>query len=232
MENASPPPMSSPHASPEGSASSGKKFFAVGCGALVLVLFIAGLIGYYKVKSLLGDFLENPQRAMVEVIVRANPDLEMISHDTESGTATLRYLPDGSEITVSYDDLAQGRITWETEDGRVVLGMQTNLNEHRSWATDLIPAGASEMVGLMIRESASEFAGMIQFQWNLSPEDALQAVQEKLQANGFEISSHQQEQGLSMLVGNDTANQRTASIMLVPEGSSKAVGTLQYEEQK
>ena len=99
----------------------------IGCGGL-LVIAIIGVVmlvswGKKKVDELASSMTANPQRTVAESILRFHPDLEEVSHDDATGSMTVRVKSTGEEMTVSYDDLANGRVTITQPDGtRTSLG--------------------------------------------------------------------------------------------------------------
>lgn len=98
---------------------------AIGCAALVFIAGIAvvavGGFAMFKAKSFVEetakDFEANPAKAAAELIVRTNPELDLVSSDDEAGTMTIRNNANGEEVTVSFDDLAEGKFSWSTSEG-------------------------------------------------------------------------------------------------------------------
>ncbi len=108
-------------------------WIAIGCGALVVLAGIAfTLIGYLavnKMKDVASDFEDNPTRAAAELVVRMNPDLEMVDSDDDAGTITVREKSSGKVVTFNYEDIEEGRISFESEEGRVEIGGQAQGDE-------------------------------------------------------------------------------------------------------
>jgi len=105
-------------------------WIGIGCGVLVVlvvivvvVLTVGGLIMAKKIKDVAGDldFEGNPAMAAARVIVRMNPELEEVSVDEDAGTITVRHTETGETVTISIEDLQEGRISFSTEEGEVTI---------------------------------------------------------------------------------------------------------------
>ena len=99
---------------------------AVGCGivavigAIVIgVLFAAG-ISFLKRKA------ENPTLAAAELMVRANPELEVVETDSDAGTLTIKNTKTGEVVTMNAKDIEDGKITFSTEEGTTTFDASQN----------------------------------------------------------------------------------------------------------
>ena len=94
---------------------------AIGCGAIVVLLGIVLMLvlgwGVSKAKDLAEKYEDNPAGAAAEMVVRAHPDLDLVSSDNESGTITFKNNKTGEEATMSFEDIAEGRFSITTEEG-------------------------------------------------------------------------------------------------------------------
>lgn len=92
-----------------------------GCGIvaliLVLLLFIGGMMLSRKASEFIAEFEQDPERASAELIVRMNPDLELVETLEEEGKMTVRVRSEDKTVTVSYGQLQDGVFTVESEDG-------------------------------------------------------------------------------------------------------------------
>jgi hypothetical protein len=79
------------------------------------LLFVLGVIVVF---AFVGYVVRNPERAMARMISAANPDAEILRYDKAGRTVTIRDKRDGSEVTLSFDDLQQGRFTLSGIDGK------------------------------------------------------------------------------------------------------------------
>lgn len=104
----------------------------IGCGGLLLLAIIAGAVIFSKIKGKIDEFAQNPEKAAAEMVVSMNPDLEMISQDEESGEMTIR-TKDGKEMTLSYQDIAEGRITMTDSEGNMTRFGSADLSQVPEW---------------------------------------------------------------------------------------------------
>ena len=88
---------------------------AIGCGGLLLVAMIVMMVGGMFVAKKVGDFAEdfeeNPAAA-AEMLIKMNPDLELVDSDRDAGTMTIRNKEDGEVITVNYEDIEKGKLSF------------------------------------------------------------------------------------------------------------------------
>lgn len=98
---------------------------AIGCGALTLiiifVLVVGGMFVAKKVQDVAGEFEDNPALMAARLIVKASPELEEVSTDEDAGTMTVRNTETGEEITVNFEDIKEGRISFSSGDKEVTF---------------------------------------------------------------------------------------------------------------
>lgn len=120
------PPQSSPPQPPKKKGISGLAVAGMGCGALLLLTMVAGgLLGMkacQKIKEVAGDldFEKNPTKAAALIALRMNPDLEVITVNDGTGEVTVKEKKSGDIITMSFDDIAQGKFTIKNAKGETV----------------------------------------------------------------------------------------------------------------
>jgi hypothetical protein len=95
---------------------------AIGCGGLIVVFFIvvsmSGMFLAKKAANFVEDVQENPEAA-AEMLVKMNPDLELVESDRDAGTITIREKDSGEVITVNYADIEEGKLSFETDEGEM-----------------------------------------------------------------------------------------------------------------
>jgi hypothetical protein len=111
--------VSSPHAPKKG--LSPLAWVGIGCGVLLVIALIGFLAFGFFVKRQVEKFGDNPSLAAAEMIVRLNPELEVVESDREAGTLTIREKATGKTMTVNAEDVEEGRISFETEEGTVTM---------------------------------------------------------------------------------------------------------------
>lgn len=121
-----------PPVPPAGGAQAAKKkspllYILIGCGGVVVlvgVLIVAAIsFGLYKAKQagLDPDLIrKNPAVAIVKMAVAANPDAELVSIDENRGIVTVRDKKTGKTVTMNFEDVKNGKFSFEEEGGQKV----------------------------------------------------------------------------------------------------------------
>lgn len=112
-------------------------WIGIGCGGLLVVALIIGVMGFLLVKKKVDEFTRNPEKTAAELIVKASPDLEKVREDDAKGEMTVRTRK-GEEFTVSYKDLSEGNFSFTDAAGnRTRLGGNSDLSELPAWVPRL-----------------------------------------------------------------------------------------------
>ncbi len=119
MTVASPPPPPGAPAPKKGMGPLG--WIAIGCGAIAVLGIIAFVAMGWFVKRQVDKYKDNPTMAAAELIVRANPDLELVSSDPEKNTMTVKNKQTGETVTINAEDIKEGKISFETDEGTTVV---------------------------------------------------------------------------------------------------------------
>jgi len=109
------PPVVAP--SKPGSMGSGTKALLFGCLGLALVAVVFLIAGGVWVAKKGKEVLENPGQFLAEMVVRQNPDLEIVGVDNAAQKVVFRSKKSGEEATFAFDDIKGGRITIQKSDG-------------------------------------------------------------------------------------------------------------------
>lgn len=92
-----------------------------GClGLILLGAVIAAVVGYFavqKAKEVAGDFEKRPAFTAARALVMLNPEIELVDADEASERITIREKATGKTMSVSLDELQQGKITFTDEKG-------------------------------------------------------------------------------------------------------------------
>ena len=103
---------------------SGLAIAGFGCGGLILIILVVGFIfvgkACNKISEVAGDFTKNPAKATAMLVLKMNPDIEIISTDDAKNEVTFKEKQSGEVITMSFDDLAQGKLTMKDSKGEVI----------------------------------------------------------------------------------------------------------------
>jgi hypothetical protein len=232
-------------------------WIGIGCGALVVIVAVAmvviGLFVVKKAKDVAGDFKDNPEMAAARLIVKVNPELEEVSADEEAGTITVRHTKTGEIVTVSLQDLKEGRIKFTTDEGEVSVeatgdAEQGTLNVSRgdeTWklktgvdTTAEIPewvpvAPGAEVESPHVVESEGKLSGGFQLRSPESVDATAEFYRARLETDGFEVrvNSFAIGEGDSgaVVTGSKDEGQRSVTAMIrTDEGATRVV--VSYQE--
>lgn len=93
----------------------------IGCGAVAILGILAVVamfaVGGWFFKKQVDKFENNPTLAAAELMVRANPELEVVDSDKEAGTLTIKNTKTGEVVTMNAKDIEEGKLTFTTKDG-------------------------------------------------------------------------------------------------------------------
>ena len=255
MTVASPPP---PPTTPSGMPAPRKGmgplgWIAIGCGAIALIGFLAVVAGGWFVKKKVDQYKDNPTMAAAEFIVRANPDLELVSSDMEKGTMTIKNTQTGETVTMNAEDIENGKLTFETAEGTTEIdasqagetgsikisgadgGEVTWGGEAPKNLPDWVPVVAGATVqGAMDATNAQERTAS----FALSTDESLDAVvafyETKLAEAGLKVSKNTMDangERSAMLTGTSEDEKRTVvAIIGVQDGKTQA--NINFTEKK
>jgi hypothetical protein len=184
-------------------------WIAIGCGG-ILVLGVIGftLVGWLavnKMKGVASEFEDNPTKAAAELVVRMNPDLEMVESDEDAGTLTVREKSSGKVVTFNYEDIEEGRVSFETEEGRVEIGGpaqgedglmtittpegQTRIGQGGE-IPDWVPIhpATSAQQSVMQTTGPSGEAGQVSLTVDADADDVVSYYKKTLESEGYEVS--------------------------------------------
>ncbi len=231
-------------------------WIAIGCGCLVVVAGIAVLAGgayfFGKAKEFVADFEENPVRTTAEMMVRANPDLEIVETDEAAETITFRDKKSGEVMTVNFADVREGRIRFETDEGEVT--METQGGEEEGSLTVTTPEGTAtfgssaavsaedlpswlplypgaRLEGAFTATSAEGRGGAFSLRTDDSTREVLAFYEERLEDQGFEVQmqtmamSGEGTHGFIVATSADGARSVTVT---VSRDDDRTVAAIQY----
>ena len=126
-----PPPPPPPHAAPPSHAAAAPAktgglpviaWIGIGCAGIALIVILAvGALGMFAVKKgkeFAAEMGDDPVRAAAELVVRVNPDLELVESDPDSGTMTIRDKKSGEVGTFDYSQIKEGKFSFKGADGQ------------------------------------------------------------------------------------------------------------------
>ena len=230
-------------------------WIAIGCGGLTVLGIIALVVvfgfGAMKAKQFVEEHKDNPAKAAAEMMVRLNPELDLVDSDDEAGTLTIRNKKTGEEATVNFEDIAEGRIEYSTsegdfsidasgagEEGGVVVqtpegetrfGAGTDLKDLPDWVP-LYP-GATEVKSGYQAVTNGKAAGMISSRTSDGIDAATERYKEVLEDAGYTINTQHSTTtgGASQSMMFASREGRTVNVVLAEkEGMTEVV--IQYGE--
>jgi hypothetical protein len=230
----------------------------VGIGCLVLLLLAAlttVTCTYFvgkKVKEVAGDldFEENPIRASAEMMVRLNPELDLVEVDDDEGTMTIRNKRTDEVITLDFGDIAEGRWGWSTDEGEVTFdvdpdeeggiitvttdkgettwGSASSTSEPPKWVPRY--PGATSENSTFTSESEGEIAGI----WTMETADEVDSVSDfyksRLEEDGFAVNVQTisgPQGSLAIITAKDDSQNRSVQLTISTDGE-KTMAALQY----
>lgn len=220
----------------------------IGCGALVVIGLIGMAILFAMGVSWLGgkaqEFEENPAMASAKMVVRANPELELVEADEEAGTLTVRNRQTGEVTTVGLDEVEEGRITFESDDGEEVSvgfeedaegGGALTVRDKEGRATFRAGSGGETEIpgwvpryrgvaieGTYYAQSDGEVNGGFSFKSEDAVDEVVAWYEDSLEDVGFEITgrSSYEAGGVRGVNLSAEADGRTVNLMATTEGEA------------
>ncbi|HEV7517506.1 MAG TPA: hypothetical protein VGR07_14490 [Thermoanaerobaculia bacterium] len=229
-------------------------WIAIGCGVILVICVLVFAVGGYFAKKKFDQFSKNPAKTAAELIVRANPDLELVSEDEKAGTITVRDKKKNETATLNFDDIKNGKFKVTTDKGTTTFDGSTAEKGGGFKVTD--EKGQTATIGggspqdlpswLPVYPGATAQGSMASTTnegrsggFSVSTKDSIEQVasfyESKLKAAGLTVdknmvSSNDKVSG-GTISGNSEDKKRTAAVLLsVADPGTQAVIT--YEEKK
>ena len=215
-----------------------------GCAVLVFLgvaaMTVGGLFIAHKAKQagLLDPELmqKHPEVAVVKMIVAANPDAELVNVDEDKGIVTVRNKKTGETVTMNFEDIKKGRMSFESGGKKVVMeghgeGDTGSFTVKTDQGTAKFGAGAVKMPawlpaygGASVQGFSSQTAGGSGGTFSFKASDGFDKVVEfykdTLQKAGFTVEVMQHPGG-ALLTGRTGG--RTATVNVMADGSGSSV---------
>lgn len=225
-------------------------------GCLLLLLLVGGscaVMTYFvaqKVKDVAGDFEDNPAKTAAELIVKLNPDLDLVESEDADGTITVRNNRTGEESTFDYSEIAEGRFSFSNDDGEVrvdvhgggdgglitvtseagdtVVDIGGGNTELPSWVPELKDASTSNSA--YTSRSEEEASGLWIFETESSVDATKDLYESQLEAEGYVVTvrTHPGTDGsVAVVTGSHDDPQRAVTATIQRTGDLTQL-TLQY----
>lgn len=230
-----------------------------GCGTLLVLSIIAvaglGFFAYRKAQQAGLDpelMQKNPGLAAAKIAITMNPDLELVTMDEENSTLTVRDKKSGKTVTLSAEDIQEGKISIRDEDNEKV-SIQANGNSgtfeiKSDKGTVKLGSGAAsdmpswlptypgvEVTGTASMQSNEGATGSYQFTTADAVEDVLAYYENALENAGLEVETTSSKANGKVnggtATGKDADETRTVAVMAANTGGETTV-TVTYQDKK
>lgn len=234
---------------------------AIGCGGIAIlgILVVGGLVmaGGMFAKKQLDKFEKNPAVAAAELIVRANPELELVESDPEAGTLTIRNTKTGEVVTMNAEDIQEGKITVTTKEGTSSVdfsggengGSMTVTDEKGETATFSAGAGAPSDIpswvpsypggtpqGVFQTTTGQERGATFTVQTSDSADKMLELYEAKIKEAGLSVQKSSFENNGTVAGGTVTGTsedqKRTVNVIVSTQEGQGAQAVVTYSEKK
>ena len=232
-------------------------WIGIGCGGLlILVLVVVMAAGFFvanKAKDMAADFEDNPAMATARMIVKLNPEIEEVESDEEAGTITVRNKKTGEEITVNFEDIEDGKLSFTTDEGEVKVdaseleesGSMTITNEEgevvfatgKPSAQDLpswVPMyPGTEPTSRHSMRTETTLSGGFEVTTSDAVADVLEFYRSELDSAGYTMSVNtytQDDTEGGMVNGNNEAEQRAVIIIISREAGEDTKAVVSFNE--
>lgn len=195
-------------------------------------IFVLGMLGLVAA----GLFVaRNPGLVMAKIITAANPDAEVLSTDMGSQTLRIRDKRTGKEVTLSFDDVKNGRFKMSAtgENGEVAnMEIGGGAGKLPSW----VPAypGAKAQGNMTARGDSAEGTGeggIVTFTTPDPPSRVTAFYEAKCKDLGMTVELTQVSDAGGMVMGQDEGGKRTLHVM-VGGGSGDTTITVTYGRKR
>jgi hypothetical protein len=229
----------------------------IGCLVLVVVLFLGGgalVVKFFpQLKQFAADMEKDPARAAAMLALKVNPDIEVQGTDEEKRTVTFKVKSSGETMTVSFEDISQGKLTMTNSkgeevsfdaskaaeegivmkgpDGQAVIGGAGSAATPPSWVP-VCPGGTVQEGGFKVDKADGSVTGVIV----MKTADALPQVtafyETKLKADGYEVSTTFSEENKAGNLSADKESDRTRiGVTLSAESDGQTQVAVSYNKE-
>jgi len=234
-------------------------WIGIGCGAIaLLVLIVLVVLGGWAVnkgKGMLEEFEENPALASAKLMVRANPELEIVDSDDESDTVTIRNKETGEVITVNLEDIQEGRISFEKDGEEMTVGIEDDdegggaftVRDKEGKSRFRVGAGGSDEIpawiplydgvepeGSFISSTDQKTEGGFGFKVEEDIDTVIAFYEDELEGAGFEITGRNSWSAGDSRGASIAAEEagRQVQVMIMGDGGTSQVTVTFSDEEK
>ena len=217
------------------------KYLGLGCALVVVAGCVVGALGVGwgvgKVGSVISQVKANPEKFTAEMMVKADPTLELITSNEAAGEITFRNTQSGEIVTLSYAEAAQGS---SLLSGVGSQADTTALTAAASTAAAALPDWFPLMDGLtlspaVIRSSTAAHDSIrLSGTTTATTEEVVTFFNDELDARGFTVSRQSQRADgstMELVEASEASMGRHVTITVSrPEATAPAMIILTIEE--
>ncbi len=227
-------------------------WLAIGCVGILVLGGAAAVVGTWwvakKAKSAIAEYQDNPAMATVKMMTAMNPDLELVSTDEAAGKVTIKNKKTGEVVTVNLEDIKNGKINFETAEGKASLNFDQQAGTMQVQGADgstasfgstqvpgWVPAypGAPSQ-GVYGAENDTEKSGSFTLTTSDSVNDVFAFYKAQLEGAGFKVSETKTSANGAeggFVVGESPDGKRTVTLTIGSDGGKTSVSGL-FGEKK
>jgi uncharacterized protein YneF (UPF0154 family) len=230
-------------------------WIGIGCGAIIVIgvaaFLVIGMFVAHKAKDFAKEMEANPAKVAAEMIVKLNPELEIVKSDESAGTITIREKKTGKVATFNYEAIKEGKLVFETEEGKVEINAQRNEGEGgvtvtsdegevrlgASLSAADLPAwvplypGAEDVKGSFLARTAEGETGVVTAIVRDGIDQVVEHYRSWMKANGYEITTGVvSESGgkTGVVMGRNKNENRSLNVTCVREDDGGVRLSIQY----
>jgi hypothetical protein len=234
------PPQMTPPAAPAGmpvaAAGPRKTSPIVWILVAVGVIFLLGIIGVIGAGMYVAHLARNPGVALAKLITATNPDAEVINTDNRANTMTIRNKKTGEEVTLSFDDVKNGRFKMSAigKNGEVAnVEIGGGAGKMPSWVPQY--PGASVQGNFTAQGDNGNgrgSGGIVTFESSEPPGKVMDYYEEKVKSMGMKITTTFAGTDGGMMVATDPDEKRTLQVTIGKASSGGSTIGLTYGEKR
>lgn len=236
---------------PQSTPGKTTKILLFGCLGLVLLTVAGVVVLGLKLGKQFKGMAENPEKFIAEMVIKQNPDLELISVDKTTREVVIRDKSSGESASFSLDDLQKGKIIIKKSDGSTAELGPEGIKVKDKDGTETVVAGVGPAAALpdwvpaypgnppAVLSTKQEKNGKVEGTFHFTTTDpfdeAVAAYQKALEDRNFEVAV--EETALTpaktvTLQGTATLPEgtRTVTVRFIP-GGPQTVVRLEYREE-
>ncbi|MGE5645237.1 MAG: hypothetical protein ACM336_05535 [Acidobacteriota bacterium] len=178
-----------------------------------------GFFAYHKAKQAGFDVAlleKKPELALLKMAVAANPDAEIVSIDEDRGIASVKNKKTGKVVTLNFEDIKNGKLTFEEDGQKVTLAGGDNAVKLPSW----LPAYAGATMHGIAGEGPKGSAGGFSFKTADPPEKVAAFYEDELKKAG--LTAERKAFGSTATVTAEDGG-RKASVTVIADGTGSEV---------